>query len=164
MFEGHTHARASPIALPIGRRYEAPSLNSDRLTQHFIPTKCEPVFAILSMKILATESSMKPCPNDLAEGIAPQHRTVKKETDECMALADIGTQANQTNPRFRASPGINVAFPDLVSEGNVWLQALVELNRRQLSLGGPSFHGDDHVGCSILCCRRPGRVDDQGQR
>src|SRR6266700_1224012 len=73
------------------------------------------------------------------------HRTVTKETDECMALADIGTHANQTNPRFRASPGINVAFPDLVSEGDVWLQALVELNHRQLSLGGPSFHGDDHV-------------------
>jgi hypothetical protein len=89
------------------------------------------------MKILATESSMKPSPNDLVEGIAPQHRTVTKETDECMALADIGTQANQTNPRFRASPGINVAFPDLVSEGDVWLQSLVELDRCQLSL--PKF-------------------------
>jgi hypothetical protein len=98
MFEGHTHARASPIALPIGRRYEAPSLNSDRLTRHFIPTKCEPVFAILSMKIPATESSMKPCPNDLAEGIAPQHRTVTKETNKCMTLAEVGTHANQTIP------------------------------------------------------------------
>jgi hypothetical protein len=32
----------------------------------------------------------------------------------------------------RASPGINVAFPDLVSEGDVSLQALVELSQRQL--------------------------------
>jgi hypothetical protein len=29
------------------------------------------------------------------------------------------------DPRFRAGPGINVAFPDLISEGDVWLQALV---------------------------------------
>ncbi len=36
---------------------------------------------------------------------------------------------------FRASPGINVAFLDLVSEGDVSLQALAELNQRQLSLG-----------------------------
>ena len=33
---------------------------------------------------------------------------------------------------FRASPGINVAFSDLVSEGDVSLQALVELSQRQL--------------------------------
>ena len=65
---------------------------------------------------------------------------------------------------LQSGPGINVAFPDLASEGHVWLQAPVELNHRQLSLRGASFHGDDHVGCSILCCRGPRRMDDQVQR
>ena len=40
---------------------------------------------------------------------------------------------------FRASPGINVAFPDLVCEGDVSLQALAELNQRQLPCAAKVF-------------------------
>jgi hypothetical protein len=40
---------------------------------------------------------------------------------------------------FRASPGINVAFSDLVSEGDVSLQALAELNQRQLPCAAKVF-------------------------
>jgi len=66
---------------------------------------------------------------------------------------------------FRASPGISAAFPDLVSDGDVRLQALVELPKSASAAAcNQSFHGEDHVGCSILCCRGPRRMDDQVQR
>jgi hypothetical protein len=40
---------------------------------------------------------------------------------------------------LQSDPGINVAFPDLVSEGDVRLQALVELNQRQLPWAAKVF-------------------------
>ena len=52
-----------------------------------------------------------------------------------MRAEDLQIRRAGKKAASRASPGINVAFPDLVSEGDVSLQALVELSQRQLSLG-----------------------------
>jgi hypothetical protein len=49
-----------------------------------------------------------------------------------MRAEDLQIRRAGKKAASRASPGINVAFPDLVSEGDVRLQALVELNQRQL--------------------------------
>ena len=52
-------------------------------------------------------------------------------------FADLGARAKKAvSERAR---GINVAFPDLASEGDVRLQALVELNQRQLSCAAQVF-------------------------